>query len=155
MKLQQKILAGLAASILAIQLVRPTEKVAAAPGPGDLLVQHPAPEPVRRLLVAACYDCHSDQTRYPWYAAVEPVGWWLADHVRDARTKLNFSIFGTLPARQAVHRLDQCVDAINHGEMPLGSYQIVHGDARLSDEDKTLLTAWFQAVGDQISSGEK
>jgi hypothetical protein len=155
MKLQKKILAGVAVIFLALQLVRPAENVAATPGPGDLLVRSAAAGPVRRLLAGACYDCHSDQTRYPWYAEIEPVGWWLAGHVRDGRAVLNFSTFGALSAKEAVHRLDQCVDTVNHGEMPPGSYQLMHGDARLGPEEKALLTAWFQAVGDQISSGGK
>jgi uncharacterized membrane protein len=155
MKLQKKILAGVAVVGLALQLVRPAENVATPAGPGDLLAQHPAPEEVRRLLTGACYDCHSDQTRYPWYAEIEPVGWWLAGHVRDGRAALNFSTFGALPAKAGVHLLDQCVDTVNHGEMPPGSYQLLHGAARLTEEEKTLLTAWFQSVGDQISSGGK
>jgi hypothetical protein len=155
MKLQHKILAGLAAVCLLLQLVRPAQPAAAAPGHGDLLVQHPAPDPVRRLLTGACYDCHSDQTSHPWYAAVEPVGWWLAGHIRDGRAALNFSSFGALPAKSAMHLLDQCVDAVNHGEMPPSSYRLLHGDARLGDEEKTQLTAWFQNVADSISSGGK
>ncbi len=155
MKLQKIILVGVAAVFLALQLVRPAEKVVTTTGPNDLLAHHPAPEAVRRLLAGACDDCHSDQTHHPWYAEIEPVGWWLAGHVRDGRAALNFSTLGALPAREAVHRLDQCVDAVNHGEMPPGSYQLLHGDARLGPDEKTLLTAWFQAVGDRISAAEK
>jgi hypothetical protein len=155
MKLQKKILAGVAVIFLALQLVRPAEMVVASPGPGDLLALHPASDAVRRLLTGACYDCHSDQTRYPWYAEIEPVGWWLADHVHDGRAALNFSTFGALPAREAVHRLDQAVDTVNHGEMPPGSNQLLHGEARLTEEEKALLTAWFQGVGNNISSAGK
>jgi hypothetical protein len=155
MKLQKKILAGVAVTFLALQLVRPTENAAATSGPGDLFAKHGAPEPVRRLLVGACFDCHSDQTRYPWYAEIEPVGWWLAGHVRDGRAALNFSTLGSLSAKEGAHRLDQCVDTVNHGEMPPGSYQLMHGDARLGSEEKALLTAWFQGAGDQISSGAR
>jgi hypothetical protein len=148
----KKILLGLVAVLAAVQFVRPAKNSAATPGPDDLLAQHAPPAEVRRLLVAACYDCHSDNTRHPWYAEIEPVGWWLAGHVRNGRQALNFSRFGTLAPKAAAHALDDCVDEVNHGEMPPASYRLVHADARLGATEKAELTAWFQGLSDKISA---
>ena len=155
MKLRKKILFGLGAVVVAMQFFRPSKNIARDPSSdGSKIGQFFAPQDVQNILQAACYDCHSGSTRYPWYAEIEPVGWWLADHVIDGKAVLDFSNFRALSAREASRLLDACVDAINHDTMPPASYRLMHADARLSNEQKTLLTAWLQDVSEKISTGK-
>jgi hypothetical protein len=144
-------LLGLLPIFIALQFVRPGRNVAGAPGPDDFMVKYPPPAAVRPVLAAACYDCHSNNTRYPWYANVQPVGWWLTDHITDAKGALNFSEFATYTAKRQLRKLDTCDDEITNHEMPLWSYRLMHADARLTPEQIKLLNDWFDSVHDQIA----
>lgn len=139
----KKILLGLLVIFLAIQLIRQPKNSGPAHGPDDLIVRtDPDPE-IRRLIQTACYDCHSNQTRYPWYAEVQPVGWWLASHVNEGKAHLNFSTFGQLTAKRAVRKLEACADEVTEGGMPLASYTLAHPGARLTPAQRKLLGDWF------------
>jgi hypothetical protein len=139
----KKILLVLGLLFLGIQFVRPTKNLSTTPNPNDLTARHPTPPEVKRLLSVACYDCHSNNTRYPWYAEIQPLGWWLASHVRDGKAELNFSEFGAYDRKKAARRLEMSIDEIDGKKMPLPSYLITHGDARLSDAQIKLLSDWF------------
>ena len=139
----KKILIGLLVLFLAIQLVRPTKNQGPAAGPDDLIVRTDPDPGIKQLLVASCYDCHSNQTRYPWYAEVQPVGWFLANHVKEGKSHLNFSAIGQLTPKRAAHKLEQCADEVAEGGMPLTSYKLAHPDARLTPEQRKLLSNWF------------
>jgi hypothetical protein len=162
MKPRKKILLGIAAIFAAMQFFRPEKNLSDKPVEGFDYWSEATLEPNRvagdikiwRILRAACYDCHSDRTRYPWYSEIEPVGWWLAVHVIDGKTALNFSQFRILSAQDASHLLDASVDAINHGTMPPASYRLLHAEARLSEADKILLTAWLQGLSEKISAAK-
>lgn len=139
----KKLLLGALAFIVAIQLIRQPKNLGAAAGPADLIVST-APDPeVRRLLENACYDCHSNTTRYPWYAEVQPLGWWLASHVKEGKEHLNFSTFGLLPPKRAARKLEECAEEVTEGGMPLSSYKIAHPEARLTPAQRKLLGNWF------------
>src|SRR6267142_1784670 len=97
----KKILPGLALLLVAIQFYRPARNLSAAPGPNDINVKHPLPPAVKTLLANACYDCHSNNTRYPWYADVQPIAWWLGRHIDEGKRHLNFSEFGRYPPKRA------------------------------------------------------
>lgn len=147
----KKILLGLILVAIVIQFVRPQKNLSAATPKTDLLVAHPAPAEVKQLLAIACYDCHSDNTRYPWYAEIQPVAWWLAQHVDDGKRELNLSSFGELSAKRKASRLEAMIDSITTGEMPLKSYTIVHRDAKLSPAQVKLLTDWLEALRDEVA----
>jgi hypothetical protein len=139
----KKILLGLLALFLAMQLIRQPKNLGPASGSEDLIVRT-APDPeIRRLLETACYDCHSNHTRYPWYAEIQPVSWWLASHVDEAKHQLNFSTFGQLTPKRAAHNLEACDDEVTEGGMPLPSYKLAHPDARLTPAQRKLLGDWF------------
>jgi hypothetical protein len=93
-----------------------------------------------------CYDCHSEETKTPWYAQVAPFSWWINDHINEGKEHLNFSAFGTYSAKKAAHKMEECYEELEKGEMPLTSYTITHADARLSDEQKATLINWFKSV---------
>ncbi|UII20354.1 heme-binding domain-containing protein [Fulvivirga ligni] len=101
---------------------------------------------VKNILVTACYDCHSYKTEYPWYSNVAPASWFLAEHIEDGRRHLNFSIWGTYPADKAAHKLEEVADEVEEGEMPLSSYTIMHGDAKLTDAQKEALVSWVKSL---------
>lgn len=102
----------------------------------------PAPEEVQAVLRRACYDCHSHETRWPWYSRIAPVSWRVVSHVNEAREDLNFSawpVFDFEFQRLAFHEIEEQVES---GEMPLWDYLLLHPQARLSDEDRRLLIEW-------------
>lgn len=107
------------------------------------VVQSP-PDQVFSILKNACYDCHSNNTRYPWYAHVQPLGWWMQSHIEEGRSELNFSEFGKWGAAERREVLDHCAALIEKGKMPLRSYLPMHPEARLDDARKTLLLHWLR-----------
>ena len=152
MKRKLKITGGLLFALLgAIQFVQPARNTAAGPGPDDINVKHPVPPPVLSLLQGACYDCHSNNTVYPWYARVQPVGWWLARHVQDGRRHLDFSAFGTYPPKRAASKLNDLVNELEQHSMPLPSYTWMHPAARLTPAQVKLITDWAEGLEDEIS----
>jgi hypothetical protein len=148
----KKILLGLFVVLVAIQFIRPARNVSTAPGPQDLSAKHPVPAPVQGLLQRACYDCHSNNTHYPWYAEVQPVGWWLNQHVQDGRRHLDFSTFGTYTAKRAGKKAEEIADEVEHREMPLKSYTWMHPESRLTAEEIKLLVDWANGLRDQIAA---
>lgn len=109
------------------------------------------PAGVRDLLQRACYDCHSNQTYYPWYAEIQPVGWWLAKHVKDGKEHLNFSEFGTYTVKRRVNKLEQISDEVSQQAMPLASYTWGHPKARLTPAEVKQLTDWAENLRDEIA----
>ena len=101
-----------------------------------------APPEVMTVLRRSCFDCHSHETRWPWYSYVAPVSWWLADHVEEAREHLNFSDWPAYDFEEQDHAFGDIRDEVGEDAMPLKSYLILHRDARLSPEDKQLLLRW-------------
>ncbi|MBK9991904.1 MAG: heme-binding domain-containing protein [Verrucomicrobia bacterium] len=139
----KKLLLGALVFIVAIQLIRQPKNLGASAGPADLIVST-APDPeVSRLLQTACYDCHSNTTRYPWYAEIQPIGWLLASHVKEGKEHLNFSTFGLLTPKRAAHKLKECAEEVTEGAMPISSYKLTHPDARLTPAQRKLLGNWF------------
>jgi protocatechuate 3,4-dioxygenase beta subunit len=114
------------------------------------IVQNP-PDAVFSLIKKACYDCHSNHTRYPWYANVQPVGWWLQSHVKDGRANFNFSEFGKWEKSEQLEVLGDCAKLIEKGKMPLGNYLPMHPEARLTAAQKTLLISWLRDPTSAIS----
>lgn len=137
--------------LAAAQLVRPKKNLSAGPGPDDISVKHPVPAGVLTVLQRACYDCHSNHTRYPWYAEVQPVRWWLDSHISEAKRHLNFSEFATYSAKRAGNKLEQIGDEVEDHKMPLASYTWMHPEARLTPAERTLLIDWARSLQDELS----
>ena len=136
--------------LVGIQFFRPKENLGPTGGPNDLAVRYAIPADVHALLTAACYDCHSNHTRYPWYAKVQPVAWLLDHDIGGAKHELNFSEFGAYPARRAAHKLDGIVNEVEGGDMPLASYRWMHPEARLTADQRKRLIDWAQALEARI-----
>ncbi|HWA86375.1 MAG TPA: heme-binding domain-containing protein [Opitutus sp.] len=145
--LAKRIAVGCVFVLVTIQFVRPAKNITlTGPGPNDITVLHPTSPEVTAILAKACYDCHSDHTRYPWYAEVQPVGWWLADHVKEGKHELNFSEFGAYAPGRAVRKLKGIDRMLQKHQMPLASYTLLHRDAVLTADESDALIKWADAL---------
>jgi len=107
----------------------------------------PAPEAVAAVLERSCFDCHSNNTRWPWYAYVAPVSWLVAYDVHEAREHMNFSEWDRLSAEKRAKKIHEVWEEVEEGEMPLWYYLPLHEDARLVPQDLTALRTWAEAEG--------
>ncbi|WP_286709900.1 MULTISPECIES: heme-binding domain-containing protein [Sphingobacterium] len=108
------------------------------------------PQNVKAILVQSCYDCHSNNTHYPWYSRIQPGAWYMAEHIKKGKEELNFSEFGEYSARRQRNKFRAMAGQVKDGEMPLSSYTLIHRNAVLSPEDKQVLMAWFGTMEDSI-----
>jgi hypothetical protein len=122
-----------------------------APG-HDLLSTNSPPPEITAILRSACYDCHSYETRWPWYGHVAPVTWWLDSHVRDARERLNFSEWPHSDPQKAAKKWHYVSDSVRDGDMPLPSYARIHKAARLTEEQRNKLSDWADGEADRLKS---
>ncbi|WP_299367578.1 heme-binding domain-containing protein [Winogradskyella sp.] len=104
------------------------------------------PEDVKVILKTACFDCHSDHTRYPWYNSITPVNYWLADHIRHGKGEFNVSKWNDYSDKQKDHKLKELSEEVEERHMPLPSYTWTHGDAKLSDEQIEAIENWVETV---------
>jgi len=105
----------------------------------------PAPAPVKEILQRSCYDCHSNETRWPWYSRIAPVSWWMVEHVNEGRGDLNFSQWPVFDLESRQLFLRDIIEQLEEKNMPLRSYVWGHPGARLSDQDRALLLDWARA----------
>jgi hypothetical protein len=118
----------------------------------DLMATSVPPPEIAAMLHAACYDCHSYETKWPWYSRIAPVSWLIAADVNGGRTNLNLSDWpGDQPDR-AMKRLEDMSEKIGYGEMPPSKYTAIHADARLTDSQKKALTDWLDAESDRLKA---
>ena len=104
------------------------------------------PPQIDAMLHQSCYDCHSNETRWPWYSQISPVSWWLKSHINDGRRALNFSEFAALPKKKQLKKLDDACDQVKQGDMPLKFYLPMHPAAHLTDADRSALCTWFTSL---------
>ncbi|MDP3393272.1 heme-binding domain-containing protein [Sediminibacterium sp.] len=147
----KKLLLALLVVLLVLQAFRP-EKNNSGNKENDISSLYPVPDNVEQILVKACNDCHSNSTVYPWYAEVQPIAWWLNDHVKDGKKHLNFNEFATYKLAKQFHKLEEVFDEVKGGEMPLESYTVVHRDAKLTVEERNILMDWSVAVRDSMKA---
>jgi hypothetical protein len=118
----------------------------------DISNHYPVPDSVKTILAKACNDCHSNETRYPWYANIQPVAWWLSDHIKDGKRHLNFNEFDGYRIARQYKKLEECIEEVKEGEMPLSSYTLLHKDAVLTDAEKQTLFRWCDDIRDSIKA---
>ena len=142
MKLGTKILSGLVLLFLLAQFIPSEKNRAIGVQPNDIFTKYPASIEVQAIAKKACYDCHSNNTVYPWYSNVQPLAWWINDHVQEGKGEFNFSEFTTYSPKLARHKLEEVGEQINEHEMPLSSYTLIHKEARLTPAEQKLLMDW-------------
>ena len=133
------------------QLYRPTKNLSGDTSKSISQV-FPVPDAVQAVLKTACYDCHSNKTVYPWYSNIQPVASWLAHHVDEGKHHLNFDDFSKMPPRVQNHKMEEVIEQIEKNEMPMSSYTLIHQDAALSSEQKTLVMNWAKGIMDSLKA---
>lgn len=116
----------------------------------DFMVENQVPATIKNRLQVSCYDCHSNNTDYPWYSKIQPAAWFLEDHIQEGKDELNFNEWAEYSDRRKNSKLRSIISQIEEDEMPLDSYTLIHRDAILSDEDKTLIVDFITALKDSL-----
>ena len=138
--------------IVVIQFIRPEKNKAATISANDITRHYAVPADVNKILSRACNDCHSNNTSYPWYSNIQPVGWWLANHVKDGKKHLNFSEFASYEPKRQHHKLEEVIEEVKENHMPLDSYLWIHDEAKLSADDKKTVLLWASVLAEQIAA---
>jgi hypothetical protein len=126
--------------------VQPMKNQSEGLSDSDISYVHSVPPGVQQTLVNKCYDCHSNNTHYPWYFNIQPIGWWLAAHIHDGKEHLNFSDFKNYPPNKAAHKLEEIEEVMEDGSMPLKAYTIFHEEAVLTDAEKKAIHEWLESI---------
>ncbi len=133
-----------------IQFFRPAKNRSTGLSTNDITSALIVPVNVQKILKHSCYDCHSNNTRYPWYSNIQPVAWWLNNHVKEGKRELNFSIFKTYKVNRQYKKLEELIEEVEAEEMPLFSYTLIHRSANLNEEQKALIINWSKSVREQL-----
>jgi hypothetical protein len=150
MKLLKRIGLVLVVVLAGLQFIPSRTNQDKAAPPSDFIVTNGVPENIGHILRTSCYNCHSNNTSYPWYSRVQPVGWFLQNHINKGKAELNFSEFGSYSVRKQKSKLRSMVSQVEKGEMPLTSYTFIHREARLSQENKKVLIDYLNALKDSL-----
>jgi len=148
----KKILLGLLIVVIAIQFIQPARNKNGQEIATDISKIYSLPQSVQATLKTACYDCHSNNTNYPWYTNIQPVGWMMARHIKEGKEELNFSEFGSYSERRQLSKLRSIENSIKDGSMPISSYTIIHKNARLTKEEKAQLIDWAKIIRDSLAN---
>jgi hypothetical protein len=135
-----------------IQFIRPDRTNPPSDAAMSISQRLPVPDPVRMILERSCFDCHSNQTRWPWYSNVAPASWLVADDVKEGRGHLNFSEWGTYNRGKQIARLETMISLLEKDAMPPKNYLLLHRDAVLNEREKDLLSDWAGQMSDSLSS---
>lgn len=98
------------------------------------------------LLETSCYDCHSNNTHYPFYNRIAPVSWYLSKHINNGKKHLNFSAWSEYDNDKKAHKIEECIEVLEEDKMPLWSYTLIHQDAKLSEGQKETLIQFFKQL---------
>lgn len=142
------VVGGLALLLLIIQVI-PVAPADNPPVEQEVVV----PSEVGQVLRASCYDCHSFETTWPWYAYVAPVKWLVRDHVVEGREHLNFTAWNRYDPDRARHKWEEVAEQVEEGHMPIRSYLILHPDAALTDANRELLVSWANSQAGEEGAG--
>ena len=112
----------------------------------EFIQQNNVSSEVESVLKTSCFDCHSNHTNYPFYAQVAPISFWINHHVEEGKEHLNFSDWNNYSIKKKLHKLDEIIEEIDEHEMPLGSYTLIHRDAKLNEESSNLLINWSKEL---------
>ncbi|MBU6410976.1 MAG: heme-binding domain-containing protein [Verrucomicrobia bacterium] len=149
MKKRLKWILGVALVVMAaLQFTNPS--LTNPNGRGDFLAAMQPPPALAAEFRAACYDCHSDQTRWPWYSRVAPVSWLIASDVSGGRHHLNFSEWPTNRPSWEAHRMADMSTELDYNDMPPLQYKIIHSKARLTKQQRQQLEGWLDAMARKL-----
>jgi hypothetical protein len=147
----KKILLAVGIVLIIIQLIQPAHNSSVRILATDISKTVTISDSVKYLLKITCYDCHSNNTTYPWYTNIQPVGWLMAKHIKKGKGELNFSEFGSYSSRRQFSKLNGIANSVKDNIMPLSSYKLMHKNAQLSINEKELLINWAEQSRDSLS----
>jgi len=148
----KKILLVLLLALVIIQFIHPKKNKAEGNQSYYIGNAFTVPDNVKVILAKACNDCHTNNTNYPWYTNIQPVDWWMNHHVNEGKKELNFDDYTNRNLRFQYHKMEEVVEMIKEGEMPLDSYTWIHKDAKLTEEEKSTLVNWADGIRDTMKS---
>jgi hypothetical protein len=140
MSLLKKIGLALVVILVVLQAFKP-EKNVSDDHSKNIATLYPVSKEVDAILVKACNDCHSNNTKYPWYASVQPLAWWINDHVVDGKKHFNLDDFANYKLRKQYHKMEEVIEQVKEGEMPLESYSLIHGGQNYLKKKELCLQA--------------
>jgi len=138
------------AAIIIIQLIPTRRPEVITTNKNDMVTNNVVPDTVALLLKNACYDCHSNETKYPWYSYVAPVSWLISRDIRLGREELNFSKWESLSKMDKAKMLEEIVDEIESGAMPMSIYILMHPEAKLAMSDRDMIMNWADDFGEKL-----
>lgn len=144
------ILIVFAVALIVIQFFQPERNITKAATTDDIFFQVQADQLVKKNIVNACYDCHSNHTRYPFYANFAPISWMMNKHITEGKEHLNFSEWGAYDKRKQLKILTEICDVLDANEMPLKSYVLMHSSAVLNDKEKENICIWTEEAAEEI-----
>ncbi len=150
MKILKKIVILLIIVLIGIQFIPTKLNQSNTISQSDFMTVYNVPEHIEVRIKASCYDCHSNNTNYPWYSKIQPGAWFMQDHISKGKEELNFNSFGDYSGRRKKSKLKSIISQIRDDEMPIASYTLIHRDAKLSEEDKTTLNKWLTNLRDSL-----
>ena len=151
----KKVLITVGALLVLLQFFQPEGNKNPHVSENDISVMYQMPESVKSILQSSCYDCHSNNTNYPWYSFIQPMSWWLAHHIKEGKAELNLSEFGEYSPRRQQSKLKAIAESVEDDDMPLSSYTLIHTDAELSPAEKKQLLHWVAETKDHLSQINK
>ena len=151
-KIMKRFLLFMLIALIAIQFFHPKKNKAKGSQPNYIGNNFSIPADVRPILAKACNDCHSNNSRYPWYASLQPVHWWLNKHIMTGKKKINFDEYINKSLRYQYHKMEETIEMVKDGKMPLNSYTWTHKDAKLTDEERSKITGWAQSIMDSMKA---
>ncbi|MHB9056672.1 MAG: heme-binding domain-containing protein [Paludibacteraceae bacterium] len=152
MRLIIKILLAIVILFVAIQFIPSSQNVDSQESATDISKSVIMPNRVQSVLKNACYDCHSNNTHYPWYSKIQPVRLMMDTHVKEGKAEINFSEFGSYSTRSQINKLKGLANSVKDNIMPLSSYKLMHKNANLSEEEKDLIINWALQTSDSLST---
>ncbi|MGZ5218600.1 MAG: heme-binding domain-containing protein [Chitinophagaceae bacterium] len=146
----KKIFLALLIVLIVIQFIHPEKNISTGAQANYIGNVYAVPGDVKAILTKACNDCHTNNTKYPWYTYIQPFDWWMNDHVKDGKKELNFDEYANKNPRYQYHKMEEITEMVKEGEMPLDSYTWMHKDAKLTEAEKNMLTGWADAIRDSM-----
>ena len=138
---------------LLIQLYQPARNISFEQDiTGNFTKVYNVPKNIETILRTSCYDCHSNNTNYPWYSYIQPARFFMESHIKKGKENLNFNEFGNYSSRKQKNKLDRMIKEIKSDEMPLSSYTLIHKNAILTSTQKTEVLNWMNKTIDSVST---
>lgn len=150
MKIVKIISIVLLVAFVGIQFIPTTRNQSDTVPSTDFMLVNNVPETIQKKLQVSCYDCHSNNTQYPWYNKIQPVAWFLEDHIKEGKAELNFNEWDSLSSRRKASKLRSIIKQIENGEMPLDSYTLIHSEATFTEAEEEELINFITQLKDSL-----